>query len=367
MEQPRNWLLRSPGAKWLSDRFGGVLPIVTFTAGFVWDTLTLTRIDRITDNLILLGYLLLLAIMIVLALRARLIKTLWMQRFLPHLPLAMQFLLGALLSSYVVFYFKSASWTRTASFLILLVILLIGNEFLRDRLGNRMLIGVLYFFSLFSFLVFFLPVVLKRVDDMLFLISGAISLVLTLALFYIALPGDPVPRWVRLRALTILVLSTYVVMHLLYFGGLIPPVPLALKSSGIYHSVTRTGSGYEVTYVSPPWYRFWKKGDDPFYMAPGDNVYFFTAVFAPQSIDVPVLHCWSRYSAQSGWTTTDCAGFDVTGGREGGYRGFTVKKNMTPGSWRVDVTTERGRVLGRAVFKVVSVPTRPDLVHSIIK
>ena len=367
MTQPRNWLLRSSGAKWLSDRAGGFLPIVTFIAGFVWDSLTLTRIDRMADNLILLGYLLALGAMIVVALRAKIITSPGMQKLLPHLPLAMQFLLGALLSSYVVFYFKSASWTRTASFLVLLVILLVGNEFLRDRLGNRVLIGVLYFFSLFSFLVFFLPVLLKRVDDTLFLISGGISLVLTLALFHIALPGDPVPRWVRLRSLTLLVLGTYVAMHLLYFGGLIPPVPLALKSSGIYHSVDRTGSGYEVTYVSPPWYRFWKKGDDPFFMAPGDSVYFFTAVFAPQSIDVPVRHCWSRYSAESGWTTTDCAGFDVTGGREGGYRGFTVKKNMTPGRWRIEVTTERGRVLGLASFDVVAVSARPALVHSIIK
>jgi hypothetical protein len=365
MEQPRNWLSRYPQVAWISDRF---LPIVVFIAGFVWDTLTLTRIDRMADNLVLLGYLVALAVMIVVALRARLIQAPWMQRFLPHVPLAMQFLLGALLSSYVVFYFKSASFTRTAGFLILLIILLIGNEFLRDRLANRRLIAVLYFFCLFSFLVFFLPVLLKRVGDVLFLISGGISLVLALALFHIALPEDEVPRWVRLKPLTILVLSAYVVMHLLYFGGLIPPVPLALKWSGIYHHVARTGSGYEVTYVSPPWYRFWKKGDDPFYMAPGDSAYFFSAVFAPHNIKVPVLHCWSRYSAQSGWTITDCAGFEVTGGREGGYRGFTVKRNITPGRWRVDVTTERGRVLGRSDFNVVAVPAgRPDLVRGIIK
>ena len=50
------------------------LPIVYFFAGVTYDTVTLTRIDRLIDNLILLLYLCLLGVLIVLKGRADLGK-----------------------------------------------------------------------------------------------------------------------------------------------------------------------------------------------------------------------------------------------------------------------------------------------------
>lgn len=44
------------------------------------------------------------------------------------------------------------------------------------------------------------------------------------------------------------------------------------------------------------------------------------------------------------------------GGREGGYRGYSVKGNLFAGEWRVNVTTERGQSLGRTSFTVVDIP-----------
>lgn len=43
-----------------------VVPVFCFLSGVVYDTFTLTRIDRLQDNLILLVYLLLLGVLIVL-------------------------------------------------------------------------------------------------------------------------------------------------------------------------------------------------------------------------------------------------------------------------------------------------------------
>jgi hypothetical protein len=40
----------------------------------------------------------------------------------------------------------------------------------------------------------------------------------------------------------------------------------------------------------------------------------------------------------------------MTGGRETGYRLYTMKQRVQPGEWRVDVETEDGRLLGRMTF-----------------
>src|SRR5512140_1509401 len=91
-------------SRWLQlyRRYEKYFPVVTFAAGFAWDSLTLTRIDRLSDNFILLGYLLALGGMIIFTLRgqAGLLRNRWILRFEPHFLWAMQFLMGGLLSSY---------------------------------------------------------------------------------------------------------------------------------------------------------------------------------------------------------------------------------------------------------------------------
>jgi hypothetical protein len=45
--------------------------------------------------------------------------------------------------------------------------------------------------------------------------------------------------------------------------------------------------------------------------------------------------------------------FEIHGGREGGYRGFSMKRAVVPGLWRVEVETQEGRIIGRIDFRVV--------------
>jgi len=155
-------------------------------------------------------------------------------------------------------------------------------------------------------------------------------------------------------------------VNILYFANLIPPVPLALKSAGIYHRVAKTPEGYWVQYVSPPLPRFWRKFDSPFYLTPGERIYCYTAVFAPGKVRVPVRHIWSRKTS-GGWMQTDTIGFDISGGRAGGFRGYTYKYGVTPGKWRVEVETIRGQILGHITFDVVPGPvTHPPLQSRLI-
>ena len=343
--------------------------IAVFSAGFLWDSLTLTRVDNWIDNTVLLFYLILIGAIIHFTLRRQCGKApaSWIQKIEDRFPWVMQFCFGGLFSSYVIFYFKSASFTRTQFFFLILVVLWIGNEFLEERLGKPLLLGILYCFCLFSFLAFFLPVIFARVDVFVFLLAGLISLTVSLAVFFFGLRTGEGHRRHRMTPVAVGILSTFVGVNLLYFANLIPPVPLALKSAGIYHKVSRTPAGYAVKYVRPPRWRFWKKWDDPFYFSPGESVYCYTSVFAPGKVRVPVQHVWNRRST-NGWVQTDRIAFQIAGGREGGYRGYTAKSGITPGEWRVEVETDRGQILGRIDFRVVPTPDpHPPLESALIR
>jgi hypothetical protein len=331
--------------------------LAIFGIGFIWDSLTMTRVDNVIDHVILLFYLIAIGVMIVFTLRrqcgAAPVK--WLQKIEPHFLWVMQFCFGGLFPSYVIFYFKSASWTRTQFFFLILVCLWIGNEFLHHRLQNPDLLAILYCFCFFSFLAFFLPVILTKVNQWIFLSAGALSVVLTFIVFYLGMMAHPAALRRRMARASAWICFTSFVVIALYFANLIPPVPLALKDAGIFHRVDKTNAGYEVQYVAPPFYRFWRKWDDPFYWMKGDKVYCYTAIFAPRKFRIPVFHAWSRQSAK-GWKRTDRIQIDISGGRDGGFRGFTFKRGIAPGKWRVEVETETGQTLGRIEFTVVPSP-----------
>ena len=157
----------------------------------------------------------------------------------------------------------------------------------------------------------------------------------------------PVAAWIG---------GVFLTLNLLYFANLIPPVPLALKTGRIYHSVKRAPDGkYEAQYVAPPFWEFWKKGDDPFFFSKGERVYCYSAVFAPRKLHIPIFHAWSHRTI-NGWKVTDRIRIQIAGGRDGGYRGYTSKQGITPGEWRVEIETERGQTLGRISFTVLDSP-----------
>ena len=187
----------------------------------------------------------------------------------------------------------------------------------------------------------------------MFLAAGLISLVVAFLVFGLGLSAESRGFARRIRPVSLSILGTYVAVTLFYFFNLIPPVPIALKDAGIYHSVRKTASGYEVRYIQSSRGLFAKEWDDPFYLQSGDAVYCYTAIFAPRGIRVPVNHVWSMYDRSEGWVQKARVAFEIHGGREGGYRGFSMKHAVVPGRWRVEVETPEGRIIGRIDFRVV--------------
>jgi hypothetical protein len=130
-----------------------------------------------------------------------------------------------------------------------------------------------------------------------------------------------------------------------------------MKFAGFYHKIERADGRYQLGFEEGAWYQFWKRSDDPFRGA--GPAYCFTAVFAPVALKTTIIHHWQYRPAgrsDRAFTTTDRIPMTIAGGREGGYRGYTVKSKLDPGEWRVDVETSEGRIIGRVGFHVVEAP-----------
>lgn len=141
----------------------------------------------------------------------------------------------------------------------------------------------------------------------------------------------------------------------------IPPVPLALVEAGVFHDATRTDDGYRLTWDRQPWYRPFADSDGVFHLREGDRAWCFTAVFAPRGLATRIWHRWEHFDeASREWVESDRIPFQIVGGRDGGYRGYTRKRHLTPGRWRVRVETEGEREVGRTGFLVVPAVGEPD-------
>ncbi len=344
------------------------MPVVFFLSGVTYDTVTLTRIDRLQDNLILMLYLALLGALIVLTGRLGIEPppdreqlaslspfTRKVIESRPYYPMASQFLLGGLFSAYTIFYSRSASFTGTAVFFSLLIALLVANEFLRDRLSNLRLLVGLYGVVSFAFFTFFLPVITGYMNAVVFLIGAGVSVAVTLRIVQLIYRDNPDRSRREAIGVTVPTVAFIALLVAFYFLNWIPPVPLSLKFGGMYHEITRTGDQFELSFEKR-WYQVWKRSDTTY---PSNTpIYCFTAVFAPIDLHTTIYHHWYyRPNDNRPFTHADKIPLKISGGREGGYRAYSFKQGLDPGHWRVDVEAEDGRIIGRVS---VIVEGRPE-------
>ncbi len=333
-------------------------PIIFFVGGFIFDSLTLGRIDRLYDLTMLCLHMTGLSIALYLY---NLVddgkwKNTFLERYEVYFPLAIQFFFGALSSAYVVYFSRSVSLSKTASFFVILVVLLFANEFLKKRISNKYLQFSVYFFISLVFFAFMIPVFLKEMTTDIFIISGVTSLISSLVLTSFIYFKSPSTRAeIRLGKLIGIILTIYALINAFYFMRLIPPVPLALQSGIIAYNVTVKNNEYIVSYERDEWYIFWREHKLKFNYRPEESVYVFTSIFAPTDLDKSIVHRWSWYNAATKqWEFVEDIGYDITGGRGGGFRGYTFKGNVKAGEWKVEVLTEEELVLGVIDFEIVN-------------
>lgn len=335
-------------------------PIVFFIGGFIFDTMTLGRIDRLYDLVVLSMHMTLLTCTIYLynVVDDGNFKNSFLEKYKEYFPLAIQFFFGGLSSAYVIYFSRSVSLSKTVSFFIILVLLLLANEFLKRRISNKYLQFSIYFFLSLTFFTFMVPVFIKEMNTEIFIFSGFASLTATLGLIAITFRASASTRAeIKIEKLLGIILSIYALVNVFYFFKLIPPVPLALNAGIVAHNVTLENNEYVVSYERDDSFVFWREYSPKYSYKPGNNVYIFSSIFAPTDIKKSVLHRWKWYNGNiEDWEIIEDIGYEIAGGRDGGFRGYTYKSSIKPGKWRVEVITEEELVLGVIDFEIVLDP-----------
>lgn len=345
---------------------------VSFLLGFIWDNITLRRIDLLYENLTFIWNLTLVTLVITVMnlYEAGKLRHRFTEKVVPYLPMALQFAFGGLFSAFIVFYVKSGTIFVSWPFLLLLGGLFVGNEFFRKRYVRFTFQMSIFFIALFSYAVFLLPVLFRRIDTWIFLASGASALFLVCCIAFAFLRVFPEQFRSHRKMLFFSIAGIYLFFQVMYFAHILPPIPLAIKEMEIYHSMERTsekGYLYEATFEKSKGFFSFRQTSDTFHVMEGERIYAYNAVFAPSRIKVDILHRWSYFDEeQHKWIEAARIGFPITGGRDKGYRGYTFLRKAHPGKWRVTVITSTGQVLGRRSFRVVESQT-PPLLETVLK
>lgn len=263
-------------------------------------------------------------------------------------PLAQQFAMGALLGTSLLFYWFSGEISVTWPLVLLVAVLMISNETLRHIVVRPIVqIGVLYF-SLFSLFAIWFAHLFDSLSWLVFIAGGIASMaVMTGLLALLVNVGEMYRDRVRMWCV---IAAIFGLMNFGYFLNIIPPIPLALRDAAMAYDI---GDDYALTVLEETWWQRWIPGQR-IALTPGDTLYAYASVYAPEGLETTIVHVWQRYDTDRGsWETEHTLRYGILGGREDGYRGYTAVSSLAAGKWRVSVETPTGQVLGRIGFTVV--------------
>ncbi|MGN6515052.1 MAG: DUF2914 domain-containing protein [Rhizomicrobium sp.] len=338
---------------WIS-RNESTLSAASMIGGFAFDNYAYRRIDLPNTQALFIGYLTVAGISIILLhlFARRAAEGRPLPRWHSVLPMAAQFTLGALWSGFLVFYSRGAVLEESWPYLLVLVAIFLGNEVFKKYHSQLVFTAILYSFALFSYAIVTVPIFTHTVGPFTFLISGlsafAVFLIFLRIVQWAGKEQWRSARWQIAGGAAVV----YATLTAFYFTGTLPPLPLALADKGVFHFVKKTGDVYEAQGELQSWLgRFWKT--PVLHIAPGEPVYVYSAVFAPIELSTTITHRWQHYNRiRHKWQTISRVSFRINGGRDGGYRGYSIQHKIWDGDWRVDVDNADGRIIGRIPFHV---------------
>jgi len=335
------------------ERYKHHLSAASMVIGFGFDNVLLGPVDILSTQIVIALYIALAAVAVALLhLSEAGGESGALYRWRNLFPMAIQFALGSVWSGLLVFYSRSAVIAASWPFLLLLFAIFIGNEILRRYVAQLAFSAILLFFAGFSYAIFLVPIYVHAIGTWVFMLSGALA-VLAFAAFLYALAAIGPAAFAPARMKIVSgAAAVFALINMFYFVNILPPLPLALADSGIYHAVRKAGDSYVATAEDQSWYRK-LVGDPVIHLTAGEAVYAYSSVFAPIRLSARISHRWEWYSPKAGrWLPRGTISFTVNGGRGGGYRGYTVKHNPADGDWRVDIETQDGSLIGRIRFRV---------------
>jgi hypothetical protein len=196
---------------------------------------------------------------------------------------------------------------------------------------SRTLTAIFFAFNLFALINVMLPVLWSVSNTWTTRLSALISAMAFLTLFHPLSPSKR-RRWVLGLLITVAWLAAVERGR-----GFIPPAPLRLATAefGTAFQQETLSLDSKLTEVAA---------------GPSAHLYGLTAIKAPLGLEERVQHRWYQ-NGQLIWASPY---YNVTGGREEGFRLWTACtfQKITPATeLRLDVETEGGQLIGRAVLK----------------
>lgn len=368
--------LREKSAVKKTEKF---FPAFAFLGGFCWDSMTIGSKVYGSDLVILfLYYLLALVSIYFIATRisvesksmdsgesfygddsdveihqnifSKVLNREWSSSWIKRLTCVVQFCFGNLYSALVICYFKSSG--SIASFVIVLVLaaLLVGNEFLKEKYEN---FGIcLAFLCLLGtmFFNFLIPHLVHGMGPFWFFLSILLSAIVCYLLW-----TKSSRDYSRQKRFLVAPVAICLVLFIAYLANWIAPVPLVLKQQIVCKNFNRETYSCDVDKLDF-WQRIGFKGAT-IHKDEGDEVYFMSSVYAPAELKAPIEFRWYyKEPSTNKFKLTDkitSSRMVVRGGRDAGYRSYSKKKNIPPGTYKVETAYKDGAVIGAKTFKVL--------------
>ena len=331
------------------------LSALAMVVGFIVDSLFFERVDLWQTQAVFASYATLCFISIPLLhwIESRAMLGRARPRWSVVLPIVTQFALGGFWSGFVIFYGRSADLGASWPFLLLVFLIFLASEYFHHYHARLVFTSVLFFFALYSYAIFAVPVYTGTIGTLTFLLSGLVAIGV-FALFTVLLRALARERFladvwrIRVGAFVVLVL-----MNAFYFTNILPPLPLSAEAAGIYHSVWRVPGAYLGTSESAPWYVRYLGFPPTLHVTLGESLYAYSSIFAPTTLATVIVHRWQWYDpGKKQWMTRATIAYPIVGGRDGGYRGYSTVPVSDAGKWRVNVETSDGRLITRLPFTV---------------
>jgi hypothetical protein len=269
----------------------------------------------------------------------------WSETWKNRFSWAVQFCFGSLFSALVVCYFKSSGSIASLILVILLAVLLVGNEFLQKKYES---FGVsLAFLCLLGtmFLNFTIPYLVHRIGLILFVFSTLLSLGICVFI-------QKVSR--RSKKVLIAPIAISAALITAYVMNWVPPVPLVLKQQVACINFDKTDYSCDVD--APSFLQKIGLKSSSVHRDADMPLYYLSSVYAPADLKAEIEYRWYYKGPNDAtYKLTDRVSsgrMRINGGREMGYRSYSKKTNAPAGKYRVETAFKDGAVIGALAFEV---------------
>lgn len=339
------------------------IPAIAFLGGFSWDSMTIGH-KVYGRDLILLSFYYLIALVSIFFIASKsvvkdenqidvkssffskILNREWHSSWIDRLTWIVQFCFGNLYSALVICYFKSSGSIAAFVIVLLLVSLLVGNEFLKEKYEK---FGVcLAFFCLLGtmFFNFLIPHLVHAMGALWFFLSTFLSIGICYLLWL---------ESSRDKRTLVAPIAITLVLSIAYVANWIAPVPLVLKQQIVCKNFNNETYSCDADKLN-----FWQRNgfaQMTIHKEEGEEIYFMSSVYAPAELKVPIEFRWYYLiPATQTFKLTDkisSSRMIIRGGRDAGYRSFSRKKNIPEGTYRVETAYKDGAVIGSSTFKVI--------------